>query len=622
MGAVRAARVADRLLKELRMDDFAPWKQRFRAPSIEWTQIARAAPTRGLVVGDQSGVDQLYAWDVPSGNLRQLTNRPAGTSFGFISPDGRTVYYLDDRQGNEIGHYVRVPFEGGEPQDITPDLSPYSSFNFTVSHVGNRIGFTLADADGFSSGCIDVEPDSALSAPRMVYRSKRLVTGPVLSYDGEIAVIASTERTGVQHYDLLAFDTVRGEKIAEVWDGSGSSLEPVAFSPVAGDFRLLASTNRSGVKRPLIWNPRTGERADLPFDELDGEVASLDWSSDGERILLSQFNQAVERLYVYNLAHSALTRLDHPGGTLTFYGLPGAYFGPAGEVFAHWQDSTHPAQLIALDDRTGARTRTVLTAGDAPPGHPWKSITFASSDGTPVQAWLGVPEGTGPFPTILHTHGGPEAVMTEYFHAESQAWLDHGFAFLTINYRGSTTFGRKFQEQIWGDLGQWEIEDMVAARDWLVEQRIARPDQILLTGWSYGGYLTLHALGKRPELWAGGMAGMPIADWGTMVDDSANTLKGYQVAMFGGTREEKPAQYAASSPITYAERVTAPVLIVTGRNDTRTPARPIEAYEAKLKALGKSIEVHWFETGHVRADVEERIRHQEHMLRFAYRVLG
>ncbi len=66
----------------------------------------------------------------------------------------------------------------------------------------------------------------------------------------------------------------------------------------------------------------------------------------------------------------------------------------------------------------------------------------------------------------------------------AQAWMDHGFAFLTINYRGSTTFGREFQEKIRGDVGHWEMEDVAAARHWLVREGIARPDQIFLTGWS------------------------------------------------------------------------------------------------------------------------------------------
>ena len=196
------------------------------------------------------------------------------------------------------------------------------------------------------------------------------------------------------------------------------------------------------------------------------------------------------------------------------------------------------------------------------------------------------------------------------------------FAFLTINYRGSTTFGREFQEKIWGHPGHWEVQDMAAARDWLVQGGLAHPDQILLTGWSYGGYLTLWGLGQRPDLWAGGMAGVAVADWRAMYEDSAETLRGYQVALFGGAPQEKPEQYAASSPITYAENVRAPVLIIQGRNDTRTPARPVEMYEQRLKALGKSVEVHWFDAGHMGAGVEQDIQHQELMLRFAYRVLG
>jgi dipeptidyl aminopeptidase/acylaminoacyl peptidase len=106
-------------------------------------------------------------------------------------------------------------------------------------------------------------------------------------------------------------------------------------------------------------------------------------------------------------------------------------------------------------------------------------------------------------------------------------------------------------------------------------------------------------------------------------EDSADVLKGVMVVCFGGTPEEKPDQYAASSPITYVENITAPVLIIQGRNDTRTPARPVEVYEQKLRALGKVIEVHWFEAGHLGsfAQVELSIQHQELMLRFAYRVI-
>jgi dipeptidyl aminopeptidase/acylaminoacyl peptidase len=166
------------------------------------------------------------------------------------------------------------------------------------------------------------------------------------------------------------------------------------------------------------------------------------------------------------------------------------------------------------------------------------------------------------------------------------------------------------------------MEDLAAAGHWLIKEGIAQPDAILLTGWSYGGYNTLMGLSKWPDLWAGGMAGIAISDWAMMYEDSADTLKGYMVALFGGTPQEKPEQYRISSPITYAENIKAPVLIIQGRNDTRAPARPIEVFEQTLKALGKSIEVHWFDAGHLGVGIEQDIQDLEIMLGFAYRVLG
>jgi len=603
------------------LEDNAPWKRRFRAPVIVWTQIAPANPARGLVINNASGKHQLYAWDVPSGALRQLTERPAGIRFGLLSGDGRYVYYLDDQQGNEIGHFVRIPFEGGEAQDLTPGLPPYSALDFAASGSGSHFGFVAADADGFHIYSLETRTHGELGAPRELFHSPKIALGPLYSYGGEVAVVATTDRATVQHYNLLGFDTTSGAPIAELWDGPGISLEPVGgFAPQRGDLRLAGITNRSGVKRPFVWNPRSGERVDLDGSDLEGEIFPVDWSGDARRLLLCQFTQAVQHLYLYDLTTRTLTQLNHPSGTLDC--LAGPYFGPEGEIFAQWQDAVHPSQLIALDARTGEKTRIVLTAGDVPPGHAWTSMTFPSSDGQRIQGWLGLPEGTGPFPTLLHAHGGPEGVMTEMYKPDSQMWLDHGFAFLTINYRGSTTFGREFQEKIWGDLGHWEVEDLVAARHWLVQEGIAPPDAIFLTGWSYGGYLTLMGLGKWPDLWAGGMAGTAVSDWAMMYEDSADAIKGYQVALFGGTPQEKPEHYRLSSPITYAEHVKAPVLVIQGRNDTRTPARPIEVYAQTLKALGKAIEVHWYDAGHMGAGVEQDIQHFEIMLRFACRVLG
>jgi dipeptidyl aminopeptidase/acylaminoacyl peptidase len=603
--------------------DEALWKRRFRVERILWSMPAEERLERGLAVSNRSGQYQLYAWEVPTGDLRQVTDRAEGVIWGFIDPHGRHVYFLDDTGGNEIGHLVRVPFAGGEAEDVTPSLPPYSTSSGVVNAAGNLLAFTRADDEGFALTVTDLGPDGEIGEPRVLFRSERITLPPVLSPAGDLAVVASTERSAMQHYTLLAFDTRTGERIAELWDGDGRSVESGPFQRRSAtnnsDAQMAGTTNRSGFARPLLWQPRGGERRDLRVEELDGEVTPLDWATDGNRLLLLQTSRAQHRLWIYNLAQDTLQALDYPSG---YYGS-GAYFGLDGEIFANWEDATHPTRVIALDPETGGLRRTVLDAGEAPPSRPLRSVTFASTGGQEIQGWLGVPEGTGPFPAILYTHGGPESVQTEEFTVEAQAWLDHGFAWLSINYRGSTTFGREFRQQIWGDLGHWELDDMVAARDWLVREGIAHPDQIFPSGWSYGGYLTLLALGRRPELWAGGMAGVAVADWALLFEDSSETLRGYCAAIFGGTPAEKPAQYAASSPIADVERVQAPLLIIQGRNDSRTPARPVEVYVERLRALGKAVEVEWFDAGHLGAfaNTELAIAHQERMLRFAQAVL-
>jgi dipeptidyl aminopeptidase/acylaminoacyl peptidase len=331
----------------------------------------------------------------------------------------------------------------------------------------------------------------------------------------------------------------------------------------------------------------------------------------------------VQRLFVYDIGSRELRPLAHPAGMYGFWDIAPAQFGSDGQIVTVWQDETSPSEVIALDAHTGARTRSLRRAGEVPPGHRYRSVSFRSSDGAVIQAWAAVPDGDGPFPTILETHGGPESVTMTRFDPKAQAWLDQGFAFLSVNYRGSTTFGREFKEKIWGRPGHWEVEDMVAGRQWLVDQGVADPDRVFVTGWSYGGYLTLQALGKRPDLWAGGMAGVAFADYIAAYEDENEQLKKYDAALMGGTPDERREQYIESSPITYAENVSAPVLVIQGRNDSRCPDRQLELYEAKMRGLGKDITVHWFDAGHLGslANADLGIEHMELMLDFAKRVV-
>jgi len=199
-------------MKPLDLSPEAKWRKRFRATDIHWAVTAKQNPNRGLVCTNKDGIYQLYAWEVATGELRQVTHQPAGVMMGMISSDGNQIYFLRDKDGNEIGHFVRVPFAegGGEMEDISPDLPPYSTFLIQQNHMGNLTGFMANTQDGFKAY---IKADG--STPRLLYESESISFGPVFSCDGKIAVVESSERTKSLDMSLLAFDTETGQQVRQ-----------------------------------------------------------------------------------------------------------------------------------------------------------------------------------------------------------------------------------------------------------------------------------------------------------------------------------------------------------------------------------------------------------------------
>ncbi len=592
------------------------WKRRFHAFSYCEPQLAKNRPDRGLLKSNRNGKEETFSWDLSNGELKPIQAPMNNTPFIALSPDGRFIYYLFSEQGNDYGHWVRIPYEGGEIQDITPDLPLYASFAITFSQAGNLLGFTIANEEGVKVYSVGLNPDGEISERRTIYEGNGLIACPWFSYDGDVAVIATNQFSETFHFGLVALDLATRKQINALWDGPGTDLfHPILwpFSPVPGDYRTLIQSTRSGFRRPGIWNPLTGERYDFKVGRLTGDIVPLDWSPDGSKIILRQFDRAIQKLYLYDLEADTIIKLSHPEGR---FGNP--QFGHEGAIITQWQDAAHPSQIILID--RNQMHHPLLADGQDIHGRSWQSIRYSSSDGQEVQAWLAVPEGIGPFPALIEVHGGPQTVQANGYHPESQAWLDHGFAYLCPNYRGSTTFGSEFQNKILGDIGHWEIEDILAVRNWLVNNGIANPDQIILTGVCYGGYLTLLSLGMYPELWAGGIAIDAVADWKSIYEDTTDMAKNQTQAFFGGTPSDKPALYTERSPVAYIDRYSSPLLLIHGRNDTHTTTRQIESFVARVKSAGIPIDIIWHDLGHDsfrQLELNQQLEYLEQIFQFA-----
>ena len=363
------------------------------------------------------------------------------------------------------------------------------------------------------------------------------------------------------------------------------AVTTVSYAP-DGTGRLLAATMETGWRRPLIID-RDGRASRFPLAAVEGDLQPTAWFRGGTEVLLLGSRRSATRLHRLTVANGAIAEVPHPDGALAIGSGPAGAATPLvdGRILTTLEDGTAPPRVVAIDPVTGDAA-TLLAAPPVPRSRPWRSIDIPSTDGATAQGWLATPDGSPPFPAVIDIHGGPADQENDRFAPANQAWLDRGYAVLMLNYRGSTGFGRAFESAIWGEPGRRELDDLVAARETLIELGVADPGAVVATGGSYGGYLTLLALTHRPSLWAAGVAYVAIADWTRMWEDG-EALREYQLALFGGSPADRPEIYAQASPITRVADLRAPLLVVQGRSDPRCPPRQLEAFADAARSLGR-----------------------------------
>jgi dipeptidyl aminopeptidase/acylaminoacyl peptidase len=244
----------------------------------------------------------------------------------------------------------------------------------------------------------------------------------------------------------------------------------------------------------------------------------------------------------------------------------------------------------------------------APLGRPFETWSFANPRGQRVHGFLVRPDGDGPHPVILRVHGGPHSVDMDRWAPDILAHADAGFLVAMVNYRGSVGFGQAWRDELTGNVGFLELEDVLAGLDDLVSRGIADPARVVLAGWSWGGYVTLLGAGKHPDRWASLVAGVPVADYVAAYEDEAPMLQALDRALFGGSPEEVPGLFEERSPITYVDAVDAPLLVLAGENDSRCPIRQVRNYVGRLHDRGVAPRVYTYATGHASFDIEERVR--------------
>lgn len=227
----------------------------------------------------------------------------------------------------------------------------------------------------------------------------------------------------------------------------------------------------------------------------------------------------------------------------------------------------------------------------------------------------------------MRVHGGPALSDVWHFDEQTQFLVNRGYAVLSVNYRGSTGFGKAFQAAGFGDIGKKMQDDIVDAAHWLVAQGIADKDNMAVMGGSYGGYAAAEAMVRDPGVFKAAIAEYGVMDIKYQMDNNPfawGLIKDQMVRYFGDPdKPEDVAGMKAASPITHPERVQGAILLTAGKEDHTVGFEQSEAFAKALKADGKDVSAVYFEKeGHGYTRWQTKVRRARLVEDFLAKELG
>ncbi len=532
------------------------------------------------------------------------------------SPDGRRLAYAQDHDGDErYDVYVYEP-ETGQHRNATPDTAEYISPSFSWSPDGTQLTISATREERFGIWTVPL----AGGAWTRISDHAHSDDDPRWSPRGDW--IAFTANTEGQHMALF-LARPDGSGVREVRAPSGAPLfaQSPAWSP--DGTRIAFAGGPRDVVDIGVYDVASGALAWVEAGE--HECATPAWSPDGARLAYNVNVNGDLRLVIAELASG--TKHDLSIGPGLHEGMRWTADGSGVLCVFNGPGHTPDLWLIDLD---GANPRQLTRSMPADlAGYPFVAPThvyYLSLDGrTQVPALLYRPDVAardGARPAVIHIHGGPSWQRMNSWYPEIQWLLSRGCVVLCPNYRGSTGYGRAFMEANRFVMGDADLQDVAGAVDFLLRNVLADAGRVGVTGWSYGGYMTMMCLTMHPDKFAAGSAGIPFMNWILAADEERDDLRHWDRENMGDPVKDAE-RLRAASPIHFMDRITAPVQFIGGAHDPRCPISQVHEAQDVMQRLGKPFEtVIYPDEGHGFLKIENQVDAERRWAEFLGRHLG
>jgi dipeptidyl aminopeptidase/acylaminoacyl peptidase len=574
---------------------------------------------RVLAINDDLGSLQLVEI-APDGTRTALTDLPSRCTGRYL-PGTRTVVVEHDNGGDENMQLSLLDLSTplGRPATLD-DLEPLVA---DPAHMHNVQDVTETSLVYSTNRRNDVDMDVvvrdlASGDERVVYDAGGYVVETVVSHDGRsvgvnwLGLLPNQMLVGVVTPDGTRMLTDEHEHV--FGEGIGWS---------ADDDALLLASNHDREFTAVVRLSLDGDYRTLVEDP---EHDLLCWPSpDGTAILVGTLADGAVALAVHEADGAKRCDVDLPAAAVT--GVRWAADGS--RVLVSSMLSTDPGSLHRIDATTGAADR-VVDGREAVPAEIRERLTTPSvhrvptPDGEQVPCFLFAASPTGDDElagaSVVHVHGGPEAAAMQVFNPIVQTLSLLGFAVLVPNVRGSTGYGKRWYSLDDVDKRLDSVADLAALHDWLPTQGLDK-SRSALWGGSYGGYMVLAGVTMQPDLWAAGVDIVGISSLVTFLENTSGYRRAYREREYGSLERDREFLEKAS-PITYLDKLVAPLFVIHGANDPRVPLSEAEQIAKALEAKGVECELRVYaDEGHGLAKRTNRLDAYPAAMAFLARVL-
>jgi dipeptidyl aminopeptidase/acylaminoacyl peptidase len=563
-----------------------------------------------VFVSNITGRNNLWLVPAEGGWPTQLTVSDQRQTHPAWSPDGKWIAYQSDYDGDEQWDIFFVSPKTGQVVNVTttrevseehPVWSPTGRY---VAYMVKPKTSSVYEIDVFDTVLRDVKHITT-NMP-----VDRLNTNPIWSKDGNYIAYTQEEAKGTNSNIFVVNVATGNTSLVTPHDGE-KLYAPNDFSS-DGKMLLITANAVNGYQNAALLDIAARKITWLTQEKW--EVHSGNFSPDGKSVTFRANVDGHADLYLHDIATEKTTELPLKKGVNSFGGAESAFSRDGKKLLYYHNGANAPNDVWAYEIATGKSTQVThsLMAG-VPAEHMVEPflVHYPSRDGKwTISAWVYVTRNmqrNAQNAAIVYIHGGPKSQSMDSFNRFIQHIVNHGYMVIAPNYRGSTGYGKPFEDANLFDMGGGDLQDVLAAADFLKQTGYPDPKKIIAMGGSYGGYMTMMAVTKAPDVWAAGVPIVPFVNWFTEIQNEDPVLQQSDRATMGDP-EKNPDFFRDRSPFFFVDQIKAPLLLLAGGHDPRCPKEEtIQVVDAVKKRGGVADYKIYENEGHGFAKVENQI---------------